>query len=92
MADPIFCPFCGTMHALVPECSGRWQQIVCGSCGARGPEVYRWLPYRTAIESWNVRQGPTDTNTTHRPNGVSGLDGQPHAPDSSVPDREPGRG
>jgi hypothetical protein len=71
MAEPIYCPFCGTKHALIPECSGRHQQIVCGACGARGPEVYRWLPYATAVESWNVRQEPTDTNITHRASGVT---------------------
>jgi hypothetical protein len=64
------CPFCGTNFSLLPEASGRHQQIVCGACGARGPEVYRSLPYSTAVESWNCRQRPTDTNTTHRSSGV----------------------
>lgn len=71
MTEPIFCPFCGTKHSLIPDCDGRYQQIVCGACGARGPEVYRWLPYATAVESWNVRAEPSDVNETHRPSGVN---------------------
>lgn len=70
MVDPIHCPFCGTTHSLMPDCDGRYQQVVCGACGARGPEVYRNLPYVTAVESWNVRQGPSAVNTTHRTTGV----------------------
>jgi hypothetical protein len=65
------CPFCGTNHTLLPDGSGRYQQITCGACGARGPEVYRFLPYMVAVESWNSRQGPTEVNETHRPGGVA---------------------
>jgi hypothetical protein len=72
VAEPIYCPFCGTTHSLMPDCSGRYQQIICGACGARGPEVYRSLPYSTAVESWNVRQGPCEINKTHRAAGVKG--------------------
>ena len=64
------CPFCGTNHTLMPDSSGRYQRIVCGACGASGPEVYRSLPYAVAVESWNVRQGPSEVNETHRPDGV----------------------
>jgi hypothetical protein len=65
------CPFCGTKHSLSSCASGRHQQIICGACGARGPEVFASLPYATAVESWNVRQGPSTVNETHRPHGVS---------------------
>jgi hypothetical protein len=68
------CPFCGTNHTLIPDGSGRYQQIVCGACGARGPEVYRTLPYAVAAESWNVRQAPGEVNETHRPAGVRASD------------------
>lgn len=70
MVDLEHCPFCGTNYALMPDCSGRYQQIVCGACGARGPEVYRFLPYMTAVDSWNARQRPSDVNETHRPDGA----------------------
>jgi hypothetical protein len=66
------CPFCGTNHTLLPDCYGRYQQIVCGACGARGPEVYRSLPYAVAVESWNTRQASCEVNETHRPDGVDG--------------------
>jgi hypothetical protein len=64
------CPFCGTSHSLLPDASGRYQQIVCVACGARGPEVYRNLPYKVAVESWNLRQGPCEVNQSHRPYGA----------------------
>lgn len=71
------CPFCGTSHTLLPDAAGRYQRIVCGACGACGPEVYRFLPYAVAVESWNIRQGPSAVNETHRPNGVTGGQDQP---------------
>jgi hypothetical protein len=62
VAEPwqyIPCPFCGASMEqdcnMVPEADGRWQQIVCGACGARGPEVKRCLPFATALQSWNHR-------------------------------------
>lgn len=77
------CPFCGTKHSLLPDAFGRYQQIVCGACGARGPEVYRSLPYAVAVESWNVRNAPCEVNETHRPSwvsprGVDSVDGGQH--------------
>jgi hypothetical protein len=64
------CPFCGTKHSLSSCVAGRHQQVICGACGARGPEVYAFLPYAVAAESWNVRNQPAEVNTTHRPDGA----------------------
>lgn len=50
------CPFCGSARVL-PDCSGRVQQLVCVACGARGPEVVRILPYADAEAAWNGRKG-----------------------------------
>jgi hypothetical protein len=76
------CPWCGTNHTLLPDATGRYQQIVCGACGARGPEVYRSLPYAVAAESWNTRQAPCEVNETHRPDGVSPIQQtQPEKPE-----------
>lgn len=62
------CPFCGA--AMVGanmnfEAGGRWQSVICGACGARGPEVLRHLPNVTAVEAWNRR--PVRPLTVYRP-------------------------
>ena len=58
------CPFCGT-HAPIAELDSsqgnKWGSIVCGCCGAKGPDVRTdytpdgpWV--EDAIETWNERK------------------------------------
>lgn len=74
------CPFCGAPVDnplnLVSHADGRWQQIVCGACGARGPEVKRCLPFVTAMQSWDHRAAASaplaDSHTVRPPTAESG--------------------
>ncbi len=56
MTDPqssnlLTCPFCGHTARLAKDDEDRWQQVVCGGCGAKGPERMKY----GAVAAWNRR-------------------------------------
>lgn len=59
------CPFCGHSAALHEDDAGRWQQVVCGGCGAKGPERMKGYIDK-AINRWNGRTGETPQPSANR--------------------------
>ena len=71
------CPFCGEEHALavVETSTYRWRAVICGECGAMGPEVRiktygegtraEWEDAATqeAFDEWNKRGGTVDAES-----------------------------
>lgn len=49
------CPFCGARFRTVHDVSARTQQLICMSCGARGPEVDRSQFAVEAEKAWDRR-------------------------------------
>lgn len=57
------CPFCGHEARLAKDDEGRWQQVVCGGCGGKGPERMQ----AGAIEAWNRRSSSPDAQSPEPP-------------------------
>lgn len=60
------CPFCGARFRTVHDVSARTQQLICMSCGARGPEVDRSQFAVEAEKAWGRRV--PDGVATDQPN------------------------
>lgn len=52
--DP--CPFCKYPEGVLIEADGRkWRAIMCGSCGARGPETRFFIRENEPIDFAEIR-------------------------------------
>ena len=62
MSDKKPCPFCGDTCASCQATGAKWGAVVCGNCGARGPEVRTGYDisenapwHDQAYKEWNTR-------------------------------------
>lgn len=61
--QPKPCPFCGASLATCAT-AGRWSQLLCENCGARGPEAPIGRGGLRCVEVWNQRAEPPQDPAT----------------------------